>query len=72
MPRKNCGPEPAIDPLLKVRSTMSILLIILLLVLGVGAGYYGHRRWGFGRGTCFGFGTILLVLVAAYIARVLR
>jgi hypothetical protein len=51
---------------------MSILLIILLVVLGIGAGYYGHRRWGFGRGTCFGFGTILLVLAVAYIARVLR
>ena len=51
---------------------MSILLISLLVVLGVGVGYYGHRRWGFGRGTCFGFGTILFVLVVAYIARVLR
>ncbi len=51
---------------------MSILLISLLVVLGVGAGYCGHRRWGFGRGACFGFGTILLVLVLAYIARVLR
>jgi hypothetical protein len=51
---------------------MSILLISLLVVLGVGTGYYGHRRWGFGRGTCFGLGTILVVLVVAYIARVLR
>ena len=46
--------------------------IKVLVVLGVGAGYYGHRRWGFGRGNCLGFGTILLDLVVAYIARVLR
>ncbi len=51
---------------------MSILLIVLLAVLGVGSGYYGHRRWGFGRGAGIGFGTLLVVLVLAYIARALR
>ena len=29
---------------------MLILLIILLLVLGCGGGYYGHSRWGYGGG----------------------
>ncbi len=50
---------------------MSILLIVLLVVLGVQR-IIGHRRWGFGRGAGIGFGTILVVLVLAYIARALR
>ena len=28
---------------------MLILIIILILVFGVGGGYYGHSRWGRGR-----------------------
>jgi len=27
---------------------MLLLLIVLLLVLGLGGGYYGHSRWGYG------------------------
>jgi uncharacterized membrane protein len=49
-----------------------MLFLVLLLVLGVTGGYYGHRRWGFGGGASIGFGTILVVLLIAYIARVLR
>jgi hypothetical protein len=53
-------------------STMLMLLIVLLLVLGTSGGYYGHRRWGFGGGASIGFGTILVVLLIAYFARMFR
>jgi uncharacterized membrane protein len=49
-----------------------MLFIVLLLVLGLSGGYYGHRRWGFGGGASIGFGTILVVLLIAYIARMFR
>ena len=49
-----------------------MLFIVLSLVLGLSGGYYGHRRWGFGGGASIGFGTILLVLLIAYIARMFR
>lgn len=45
---------------------MLILLIIILLVLGAGGGYYGRTRWGTSGGVGVGFGTILLVLLLAY------
>ena len=51
---------------------MLILIIILLLVLGGGGGYYGHRRWGYRGGAGIGFGTILLVLLLAYLLGLLR
>jgi hypothetical protein len=50
----------------KGRFTMLILLIILLLVLGGGGGYYGHNRWGYGGGAGIGLGTVLLILLVAY------
>ena len=56
----------------KGRLAVLMLYLVLLLVLGVTGGYYGHRRWGFGGGASIGFGTILVVLLIAYIARVLR
>jgi hypothetical protein len=43
-----------------------ILLIILLLVLGGGGGYYGHSRWGYRGGAGIGLGTILLIVLIAY------
>lgn len=45
---------------------MLILLIILLLILGGGGGYYGHSRWGYAGGAGVGLGTILLILLIAY------
>ena len=45
---------------------MLILLIILLLVFGGGGGYYGHSRWGYGGVAGIGLGTILLILLVAY------
>jgi len=46
---------------------MLILIIVLLLVLGGGGGYYGHSRWGYGGGAGISVGTILLILLVAYL-----
>lgn len=46
---------------------MLILLIVLLLVLGGGGGYYGHSRWGYGGGAGISLGTVLLILLVAYL-----
>ena len=46
---------------------MLIILIILLLVLGGGGGYYGHSRWGYGGGASIGLGTVLMILLVAYL-----
>jgi hypothetical protein len=51
----------------KGRSSMLIIVIILLLVLGGGGGYYGHSRWGYGGSAGIGIGTILLIVLAAYL-----
>ncbi len=45
---------------------MLLLLIIILLVLGAGGGYYGHSRWGYGGGAGICVGTILIILLVAY------
>jgi hypothetical protein len=45
---------------------MILLLIILLLVLGAGGGYYGNSRWGYAGGAGVGLGTILLIVLIAY------
>jgi hypothetical protein len=45
---------------------MLILPIVLLLVLGGGGAYYGHTRWGYRGGAGIGLGTILLILLVAY------
>jgi hypothetical protein len=45
---------------------MLILLIVLLLVFGGGGGYYGHSRWGRSGGAGIGIGTILVILLIAY------
>lgn len=44
-----------------------ILLILILLLLSGSGGYYGHRRWGYRGGTGIGLGTVLLVLLIAYL-----
>lgn len=46
---------------------MLILIIILLLVLGGGGGYYGHSRWGYRGGAGIGLGTVLMILLVAYL-----
>ena len=45
---------------------MLILIFIWFLALGVGGAYYGHRRWGYGGGAGISLGTILLILLVAY------
>jgi hypothetical protein len=45
---------------------MLILIIVLLLVFGAGGGYYGHSRWGPSGGAGIGVGTVLLILLIAY------
>lgn len=45
---------------------MLMLIIILLLVFGLGGGYYGHTRWGPSGGAGIGLGSILLILLIAY------
>jgi hypothetical protein len=51
---------------------MLILIIILLLVLGGGGGYYGHSRWGYRGGAGIGLGTILMILLIAYLLGMLN
>ena len=50
---------------------MLILLILLLLIFGVGGGYYGNRTWGEQYGPYPGFGvgigTILIILLVCYV-----
>jgi hypothetical protein len=49
---------------------MLLLIIILLLVFGFGGGYYGHSRWGYRGAGGIGLGTVLLVLLVAYMVGV--
>jgi hypothetical protein len=46
---------------------MLLLIIILLLVFGGGGGYFGYSRWGARGGGGIGLGTILLILLIAYL-----
>ncbi len=50
---------------------MLLLIILLVLVFGGGGGYYGYSRWGTGGGLGI-VGTVLLVLVVAYLFGGLR
>lgn len=45
---------------------MLLLIIILVLLFGLGGGYYGHARWGPTGGAGTGLGTILVILLIAY------
>jgi hypothetical protein len=46
---------------------MLILLIVLIIVLAGGGGYWGNSRWGYGGGAGVSLGTILLILLIAYL-----
>jgi len=46
---------------------MLIVLIIVILILAGGGGYYGNSRWGLGGGAGVSLGTILLILLVAYL-----
>jgi hypothetical protein len=51
---------------------MLILIIVLLLLFGGGGGYYGHSRWGPSGGAGIGLGSILLILLIAYLLGIFR
>ena len=51
---------------------MIILIILLILVFGGGGGYYGHTRWGPGGGASISLGTILVILLIAYLLGLFR
>jgi hypothetical protein len=53
---------------------MLLLIIILILVFGVGGGYWGHTNWGSTAplaGPGIGLGTILVILLVLYLLGVL-
>jgi hypothetical protein len=50
---------------------MLILVIVILLVAGSG-GFYGHSRWGMRGGTGISLGSILAILLVAYLLGVIR
>ena len=50
----------------EIHCDLGTTLVVLLLVLGGGGGYYGSRRWGSSGGAGVGLGTILVVLLVAY------
>jgi hypothetical protein len=50
---------------------MLLLIIVLLLVFGVGGGYYGHSRWGPGGGLGV-IGTVLVIALILYLLGILR
>jgi hypothetical protein len=51
---------------------MLLIIIILILLFGGGGGYYGHTRWGPSGGAGIGLGTILLILLIAYLLGAFR
>jgi hypothetical protein len=51
---------------------MLIIIILLILLLGGGGGYYGHSRWGYSGGAGIGLGSILIILLIAYLLGLFR
>jgi len=51
---------------------MVILLIIVLLLVFGGGGYYGYGRWGYRGGAGIGLGTVLVILLIAYMLGMFR
>jgi hypothetical protein len=49
-----------------------IIIVLLVLLLGGGGGYYGHSRWGYSGGAGIGLGTILVILLIAYLLGMFR
>jgi hypothetical protein len=79
--RASCGARPVrfslaspTFPLLprEITHKFCYRAIILLLVLGGGGGYYGHSRWGYGGGAGIGLGSVLMILLVAYLLGAFR
>jgi hypothetical protein len=51
---------------------MLLLIVILVLIFGLGGGYWGHRTWGPGGGAGVSLGTILIILLIAYLLGLFR
>lgn len=45
---------------------MLLLLLIVLVILALGGGYYGRSRWGNTGGAGIGLGTVLIILLIAW------
>jgi len=45
---------------------MLLLIIILLVLFAGGGGYYGYNRWGSRGGAGISLGTVLVILLIAY------
>jgi hypothetical protein len=50
---------------------MLLIIIILVLVFGVGGGYWGNRQWGPGGGLGV-VGLILVILLICWLAGLVR
>lgn len=50
---------------------MLLLIIVLVLLFGVGGGYYGHSRWGTGGGLGI-FGTVVVIALVLYFLGVIH
>jgi Protein of unknown function (DUF3309) len=44
---------------------MLLLIIVLLLVFGLGGGYWGYNRWGYNGG--IGIGGVILIILLVYL-----
>lgn len=51
---------------------MLLLILVLVLLFGLGGGYYGHNRWGPSGGASIGIGTIVAIVVVLYLLGFLR
>jgi len=45
---------------------MLLLIVILLVLFAGGGGYYGYNRWGSRGGAGISLGTVLVILLIAY------
>ena len=53
---------------------MIVLIVVLVLIFGIGGGWYGHNQWGATNayaGPGIGFGTIVIILLALYLLHVI-
>lgn len=51
---------------------MLVLLLILLLVFGGGGYYGGYGRWGHGGGVGISIGTVVTILLIAYLLGIIH